>query len=227
MAMRVWPGMGILLLTVCLLLPTTGFQPAAPPTGDYEYVGTKTCKKCHFECWQSWSQTKMANSLLVLRPDSELKPDKKLGVTAEWIAEIKQSKGKGDPKIEAEKDYTRQAECLKCHTTGFGQKGGYAMADEKDKKAARKNEDLKGVGCESCHGPGSKYVEIFKDIQDKQRPYTRAELYAAGMTKISVETCAKCHNKESPLVDDKYVFDFEKRKDEGTHKHIELKLRKE
>lgn len=202
--------------------------PARLLADEFEYVGTKTCKKCHFDQqWQSWSHTKMANAIQVLRPDATLKPDEKLGLTNEWIEQIKANKTKAKTKLDPAKDYTRQADCLKCHTTGFGAKGGYAIPDEKDKKALRKAEELEGVGCESCHGPGSKYVEIFKDILDKQRPYTRAELYAAGLNKMGPEICAKCHNKESPLVGDDYVFDFEKRKEEGTHKHVELKLRKE
>lgn len=205
---------------------TAAAQPSDPP-GDYKYVGTKTCKKCHFDHWKSWSQTKMANSFHVLKPDSQLKPDKEAGLTDAWIAEIKANKTTANPKISPEKDYTVQADCLKCHTTGYGKPGGYAVPDEKDKKAKRKAQQLEGVGCEACHGPGSGYVEIFEDIQDKQRPYTRAELYAAGMKKIGPEVCTKCHTKESPLVGDDYVFDYEKSKDEGTHKHVELKLRKE
>lgn len=195
--------------------------------GGYEYVGTKTCKKCHYDIWESWAKTKMAGSFHVLKPDAALKPSKKTGLTAEWIAEIKASKDKADPKIDHAKDYSRDASCIKCHVTGYGEAGGYAIPPEKDKKAKRRAAKLEGVGCESCHGPGSAYVKIFEEIQEKQRPYTREELFAAGMTKISAETCNTCHTKESPLVGDDYVFDFEKKKDEGTHKHIEMKLRKE
>ncbi len=38
-------------------------------------------------------------------------------------------------------------ECVVCHTVGFGHKAGY----EDDKKTP----ELRHVGCESCHGPGS------------------------------------------------------------------------
>jgi peroxiredoxin len=48
-----------------------------------------------------------------------------------------------------QKHEAKNADCLRCHTTGFKQPtgfptGGTAMA---------------GVGCESCHGPGKKHVE--------------------------------------------------------------------
>lgn len=223
---RLWVLSSALVIAWVLATADAG-QPAEAPDGDYEYVGVTTCKKCHYEIWKSWSETKMANTFQVLKPDSKLKPSKKTGLTAEWIAQIKTNKPKGQPKIDSEKDYTRDADCLRCHTTGYGKAGGYAIPDPKDKKAQRKARKLEGVSCESCHGPGSKYVKIFKEIQEKKRPYTSEELYAAGLTKIGEKTCAVCHSKDSPLVGDDYVFDYEKRKAEGVHKHVKLELRKE
>jgi len=194
---------------------------------EHDYVGTKSCKKCHFEIWESWTKTKMANSFHVLLPDSALKTDKETGLTDEWIAQIKANKTKAHRPIEPDKDYTRDPDCLRCHTTGYGLPGGYAVPDPKDKKAQRKANDLQGVGCESCHGPGSQYVKIFEEIQDKQRQYTRQELYSAGLSPVDAQTCVRCHNKESPLVAEDYVFDYETRKAEGIHQRVELKLRKE
>lgn len=60
--------------------------------------------------------------------------------------------------------------CLKCHTTGFGQ-GGYQDAE--------KTPGLKGVTCESCHGPGSEHNG------DKEK-----------ITRVPPATvCAACHMK--------------------------------
>ena len=65
-------------------------------------------------------------------------------------------------------------ECLKCHTTGYGAaRSDTAFADE-------------GVGCESCHGPGSEYMPeaIMRD---------RRAAVKAGLKMPSPETCGACH----------------------------------
>jgi hypothetical protein len=46
--------------------------------------------------------------------------------------------------LEPNKDYTADAECLSCHTTGYGQPGGFVSVAETPK--------LVGVQCEVCHG---------------------------------------------------------------------------
>ncbi len=45
------------------------------------------------------------------------------------------------------------ANCLKCHTTGFGREGGFRPGG-----GASAQPDLARVGCESCHGPGGNHV---------------------------------------------------------------------
>lgn len=80
--------------------------------------------------------------------------------------------------------------CLKCHTTEF-------YLNNPEKQASFKIDE--GVGCESCHGAGSKYsaVEVMKD------PY---QYRHNGGLKPDEQTCVKCHslkgNKEHKLSND-------------------------
>ncbi len=127
--------------------------------------------------------------------------------------------------LDSTKDYTTDATCLKCHTTGFGQDGGYAVPDPSDKKAVRRAKKLAGVGCESCHGPGSAYIKVFEEIFKSKRKYKVEELYAVGLKKIEGTVCTTCHNSESPTVQEGDVFDFDKKKDEDTHERKEMKQR--
>jgi hypothetical protein len=80
-----------------------------------------------------------------------------------------------------------------------------------------------GVGCEMCHGPGGTYIQDgYMTLKNKE--YKKADLVAVGMVgEITKAQCEVCHNTESPFVGDDYVFDFEQRKEEGTHEKFPLK----
>ena len=98
---------------------------------------------------------------------------------AKAFSELKENEAK-DPK------------CVKCHVTGYNN-GGYALD--------RNNEpDLANVQCEACHGPGSEYKSITKDLAKEQ---------AAGLILSDAKICVGCHNKESPHYKE---FSFEKTK---------------
>lgn len=173
----------------------------------FTYVGSKSCKKCHSAVQhKSWAKTKMGQAFETLKP----------GIAKEM---------KEKHHLDATKDYTQDATCLKCHTTGFGEAGGYVIPDPDDKKAVRKAKRLEGVGCESCHGPGSEYNKLFKEILVSRRKYKVEELYAAGLHKITKDTCIACHNEESPTIDAGTPFDFETMKDKDLHDRQEMKQR--
>ena len=92
------------------------------------------------------------------------------------------------------------ANCVKCHTTGFGEATGFTSIDD--------TPTLAGVGCEACHGAGSLYKE--KEIMEDQ-----AASVAAGLMIPNEETCLQCHNSESPTFPGS--FNYEEMKANGVH----------
>ena len=210
-----------LLPSAVFLLATVGFlfvgdsgtahgQAEPSSTNDepkFKYVGSKSCKMCHSSVeHKSWTKTKMGRAFETLKPGN-----------------AKEAKVKHN--LDPEKDYTQDATCLKCHTTGFGHPGGYVIPDPKDKKAVRRAAKLENVGCESCHGPGSEYNKLFREILQTKRKYKVEELYAAGLQKITKDTCTSCHNEHSPTIDAGAPFDFETMKGKDLHERQEMKQR--
>ncbi len=165
----------------------------------YSYVGTKKCKMCHLDQFKSWSTTRMALAYDLLKAGVKADEKKKAGL---------------DPK----KDYTNSSECLPCHVTGYGKPGGFTSID--------KTPELAGVSCEMCHGAGSEYTkEQFMSLKNKE--YSRAEVLKVGLVSpVTGDRCTSlCHNAKSPFYDKNKPFDFNKRKAEGTHKHLPLKFK--
>ena len=74
------------------------------------------------------------------------------------------------PKLKPEELKT----CYRCHTTGYGKPGGFVSLKETPHQ--------KNLGCEACHGPGSKHVES-QDPEDIKAT-------------LEIADCMGCHNKE-------------------------------
>ncbi len=173
-----------------------------------KYLGIGGCKACHFKQYKSWKKTKMAKTFEVLKP----------GVNAEAKTELK---------FDPNKDYTKDPECLSCHTTGYGMPGGYRIPSEKDTKAKKIAKENEGITCEACHGPGSLYVDGHKNVKDNKRKYTQEEFFKAGLYKIDAQVCIACHNQKNPTAGPDFKFDYKKHKTEDTHRNYPLKYRTE
>ncbi len=186
----------VLLLSVLL----AGYAVAS----DFEYVGSKKCKSCHKSekkgaQYPKWEESKHGNAFETLKSEQAL--------------EIAKSKGLKTAPHEA-------PECLKCHTVGYGE-GGYEVKDEafwnpadddkEGKKAAKRMEGLKNVGCESCHGPGSEYKKkkVMKAIYEGTE---KAEDH--GLVIPDEKTCLSCHNEESPTYKE---FNYKERLEKIAH----------
>ncbi|NQU47339.1 MAG: hypothetical protein HQ519_01725 [Planctomycetes bacterium] len=171
------------------------------------FIGSIACRKCHGDQYKTWKKTKMADAFTLLKAGERAEAKVKAGL---------------DPK----KDYTKDETCLPCHVTGYGEPGGYAIPPKGDtpeaKKAQKAASEMEGIQCESCHGPASLSV-AHKKTNEKYlwEDIVKQELLS-GMRYPDKETCAKCHNNESPFVAKDYIFDFEKRKVEGTHLHYKM-----
>jgi peroxiredoxin len=76
------------------------------------------------------------------------------------------------------------ADCLRCHTTGFGSPGGFPHA-----AAATEHPDLARVGCESCHGPGGDHVK-----EGAQRIGTILSLGDKCDSCVILQICGSCHD---------------------------------
>ncbi len=166
------------------------------------YVGAETCKECHYQEHKAWKGTGLAKSLDALRPTTE-----------ESNAKLFAKKTKAE--LDPAKDYTTDATCLKCHTTGYGLPGGYpedpAASDEAKARAA----ELGSVSCEACHGPGSRVVAFKKaeTAKDKDAKFTFEQMAPYGLIHPNEDNCAVCHNADNPTnADATFVFDAEKKK---------------
>jgi hypothetical protein len=183
---------------------------------DPKFEGRKKCSSCHKSQAKSWKKTAHAKAM------NSLKPNKK-------------TKAKKRAKLDPTKDYTKDKDCVGCHVDGFGEKGGYVVESPKKWK--------KGVGCESCHGPGSKYRGIHRKagakFEKKKKTTPRKVLADAGEDFDFVERCSACHlnyegsgwksTKEpytpfTPEVHKKYTFKFDKYVADAKAMHEHYKL---
>jgi peroxiredoxin len=84
-----------------------------------------------------------------------------------------------------ESDRGADAACLACHTTGFGREGGFPAAG-----AGTEHPDRAGVGCESCHGPGSAHV-----AEDSAKLGTIFSLGDKCDSCVILQICGSCHDE--------------------------------
>jgi Cytochrome c554 and c-prime len=185
------------LLSVLIVVAALGASLAAlAAEGEHAYVGSQKCKACHIKEYKSWSETKMANAIDILKPGG--------------AADAKKAAG-----LDPAKDYTHDKTCLPCHTTGYGKTGGFVDMET--------TPALAGVGCEMCHGPGGTYTQKqYMSLQNKA--YKKADLVAVGLVaEVGAAQCTGCHNEKNPAAPKPYKFDYAAKKDQGMHENFPLK----
>lgn len=173
-------GAWVAVVGLLEMLVQTGAQekPQARALEKPKYVGVEACGVCHKNKAKGdqlgkWQESKHAQAYAVLAT-----PEAK---------EIAKKKGIADPQ--------KADQCLKCHVTAHGVDPALIEPAAEGKKGHRVED---GVGCESCHGPGSLY-------KPRAIMKVRAEAVAKGLIIPDEKVCQKCHNPESPTYE-KFVF---------------------
>lgn len=187
-------------------------------TAATEYVGVKTCTKCHDVQGESWAGTSHAKSFDSLKAGTKVEEKKKA-------------------KLDPAKDYTKDKDCVGCHSTGFGQPGGYVLGADPGGQ-----QKLGAVGCETCHGPGSGFRDLHgkaeKRLKQTSEATPRKSLVSAGQNFDYEKVCASCHlnfqgsphkgakapfTPFTPNIDAKYKFEFDKAvRTKALHEHYKL-----
>jgi hypothetical protein len=111
------------LAAIVILIVLGGFSPSqgTEQNGQNIYVGSLACRDCHPEEYDNFI-TFAKKSTSFQSVEKQMRH-----LTPE---EIKQ--------------------CYPCHTTGYGQPGGFISLEE--------TPHLKNAGCEVCHGPGAEHA---------------------------------------------------------------------
>lgn len=151
-----------LSLAAVLSIPLTS---TAAERNAADYVGVKTCGICH-------KSEADGNALAKWQAGPHAKAFQTLGTPE--AKEVGKKAGVDDPQ--------KSGKCLKCHSTAY---------NFTETVATDKIKVEEGISCESCHGPGKKYMA-------KTTMEDRAKSIAAGMIYPATESCKLCHNEQSP-----------------------------
>jgi peroxiredoxin len=106
------------------------------------------------------------------------------------------------------KQKASDADCLKCHTTGFARAGGFPSGGR-----ASEHADLARVGCESCHGPGGDHV-----ADTAKKIGTIVSLGDKCDSCVILKICGSCHDQAN---DPGFEFEVQAKIDKIRHGTIE------
>ena len=112
-----------------------------------------------------------------------------------WATLVEREKVDGWP-------VSKHPDCVSCHAVGYGEVSGFVNPD--------KTKDLAAVGCEACHGPASKHIEVMSELAAREattgKKASSDEVLAASnagrLQKADARGCTLCHNfEQSPGFD--------------------------
>ncbi|MDR2887127.1 MAG: cytochrome c family protein [Bacteroidales bacterium] len=136
-----------------------------------KYIGAEKCKACHNGTdhgnqYDSWLKDSHSQAIKTLSSEKAVEYAKKNGIA----------------------DASKEAKCLKCHST-------YDAVAPELRDGIKQDES---VSCEGCHGAGSRYRSpaIMKNHSLAVR---------SGLIEQDEKLCLVCHNSEAPFHKE---FDF-------------------
>ena len=141
-------------------------EPAIKHSSGAKFVGTKVCAECHpkaFAVWEKSDHAHAYDSLIKGRPELKNR----------WVSRI------NDP------------ECLACHTTGWHPQEVLRYTSGFESK--EKTPQLLHNGCENCHGPGSRHIQLI-EAGDKDAANKEVRLTLADAKKSH---CVTCHDLDN------------------------------
>ncbi len=151
------------------LLKDSALAETEPPikhSSGAKFVGSKACAECHpkaFAVWEKSDHAHAYDSLIKGRP--ELK--------SRWVSRIH------DP------------ECLACHTTGWHAQD--VLRYDTGFESKEKTQQLLHNGCENCHGPGSRHIQLV-EAGEKDAANKEVRLTLADAKKTQ---CVTCHDLDN------------------------------
>lgn len=148
------------------------------------YVGARACQSCHQAEFKTWEESPHGDAVETLKNAAAPGAG---GTTA---------------------DHRADADCLTCHTTAYGKRGGFVPKVPHTSQA-----DLARVGCESCHGPGGDHVG-----ENTKRVGTILSLGDKCESCVILKICGSCHDDAN---DPGFPFRVEERIDAQRHGTIE------
>ena len=169
-----------------------------------KFVGAVKCNgSCHDAYYQAWKNSPHGKTFNLLKPGERAEAKKRV-------------------KLDPDKDYTTDPLCLRCHTTGYRQLGGFKPAGSKNKKGKDVSSKIdpeepnkEQVGCEMCHSVagGAQFRVVMKNTKGD---FKKADAEKYGQRWDYANVCTRCHTHPNtpfqPSVHDKYKFNFEERK---------------
>ncbi len=171
-------------------------DPKLHPSGAF-FVGSGKCGECHTTAFDIWAESGHAHALESLDPRHQRLGYERLNGVERMF----------DP------------ECLACHVTGWDPQEyfRYDTGFLNEEFAATEEQRqlhaiMAGSGCENCHGPGSRHIELIEaDELDLARQEVRVTLQQAKDT-----MCYKCHD-----TDNSPNFDFDEYWPKVEHKGLD------